>query len=68
MIAVARKFGRIGAPRAARRRSHQEGRGVSFEHYDLPGTTRDGDIHTMGGMRGVWLEDPDGNIIAVVDQ
>jgi catechol 2,3-dioxygenase-like lactoylglutathione lyase family enzyme len=45
------------------------GKGVVFEHYDdLPGTTRDGDIHTMGEMRGVWFKDPDGNILAIVDQ
>ena len=43
-------------------------KGVAFEHYDLPGTTRDGDIHEMGGMRGVWFKDPDGNIIGLVDQ
>ena len=42
--------------------------GVVFEHYDLPGTTRDGDIHEMGGMRGVWFKDPDGNIIGLVNQ
>ena len=28
-------------------------KGVAFEHYDLPGTTRDGDIREMGGLRGV---------------
>ena len=43
-------------------------RGVAFEHYDLPDTTRDGDIHEMGGMRGVWFKDPDGNIIGLVNQ
>jgi catechol 2,3-dioxygenase-like lactoylglutathione lyase family enzyme len=43
-------------------------KGVTFEHYDLPGTTRDGDIHEMGdGMRGVWFKDPTGNIISVVN-
>jgi catechol 2,3-dioxygenase-like lactoylglutathione lyase family enzyme len=42
--------------------------GVAFEHYDLPGTTRDGDIHEMAGMRGVWFKDPDGNIIGLVNQ
>ena len=42
--------------------------GVAFEHYDLPGTTRDGDIHEMGDMRGVWFKDPDGNIIGLVNQ
>ena len=43
-------------------------KGVSFEHYDLPGTTREGDIHEMDGMRGVWFKDPDGNIIGLVNQ
>jgi catechol 2,3-dioxygenase-like lactoylglutathione lyase family enzyme len=43
-------------------------KGVAFEHYDLPDTTRDGDIHEMGGMRGVWFKDPDGNIIGLVNQ
>ena len=44
-------------------------KGVSFEHYDLPDTTREGDIHVLGGeMRGVWFKDPDGNIISLVDQ
>lgn len=42
--------------------------GVSFEHYDLPGTTREGDIHEVDGMRGVWFKDPDGNIIGLVNQ
>jgi catechol 2,3-dioxygenase-like lactoylglutathione lyase family enzyme len=45
------------------------GKGVTFEHYDdLPGATREGDIHTMGDMRGVWFQDPDGNILSIVDQ
>lgn len=44
-------------------------KGVMFEHYDdLPGATREGDIHTMGEMRGVWFKDPDGNILSIVDQ
>jgi catechol 2,3-dioxygenase-like lactoylglutathione lyase family enzyme len=44
-------------------------KGVTFEHYDdLPGTARDGDIHTMGDLRGVWLKDPDGNILSIIDQ
>jgi catechol 2,3-dioxygenase-like lactoylglutathione lyase family enzyme len=41
-------------------------KGVAFEHYDdLPDTTRDGDIHTLGGMKSVWFKDPDGNILNV---
>ena len=44
-------------------------KGVVFEHYDdLPGATREGDIHTIGEMRGVWFKDPDGNILSIVDQ
>jgi catechol 2,3-dioxygenase-like lactoylglutathione lyase family enzyme len=43
-------------------------KGVTFEHYDdLPETTRDGDVHTMGDMKGVWFKDPDGNILSVAD-
>ncbi len=40
-------------------------KGVSFEHYDLPGTTREGDIHVADGRRLAWLKDPDGNILAL---
>ena len=43
-------------------------KGVAFEHYDLPETTREGDIHVMGEMRGAWFKDPAGNIIALVNQ
>ena len=39
-------------------------KGVTFEHYDdLPETTREGDVHTLGEFKGVWLKDPDGNIL-----
>ena len=41
-------------------------KGVSFEHYDLPGATRDGDIHVAGGMKTAWFRDPDGNILNLV--
>jgi catechol 2,3-dioxygenase-like lactoylglutathione lyase family enzyme len=44
-------------------------KGVSFEHYDdLPGTTRDGDVHVMGDLRAAWFKDPDGNILNLVNQ
>jgi catechol 2,3-dioxygenase-like lactoylglutathione lyase family enzyme len=42
-------------------------KGVTFERYDLPGTTREGDVHRMGDDRGVWFKDPDGNILSLVD-
>jgi catechol 2,3-dioxygenase-like lactoylglutathione lyase family enzyme len=42
-----------------------EGKGVKFEHYDMPGMTRKGHIHTAGDMKVVWFKDPDGNILSV---
>ena len=41
-------------------------RGVAFEHYDLPDTTRKGDVHLSGNMKMAWFKDPDGNILSVV--
>jgi hypothetical protein len=42
--------------------------GVTFEHYDnLPDTSRDGDVHTMGDFKAVWFKDPDGNILNLVN-
>jgi catechol 2,3-dioxygenase-like lactoylglutathione lyase family enzyme len=43
-------------------------KGVSFEHYDdLPDTTREGDVHAMGELKGVWFKDPDGNILSLIN-
>jgi catechol 2,3-dioxygenase-like lactoylglutathione lyase family enzyme len=45
-----------------------QAKGVTFERYDdLPDVTREGDVHTMGDVKGVWLKDPDGNILSLVD-
>ena len=41
-------------------------KGIRFEHYDMPGTTRKGDIHGAGKTKAAWFKDPDGNILAVV--
>ena len=41
-------------------------KGVSFEHYDMPGITRNGDIHLTGSSRAAWFKDPDGNVLALV--
>ena len=43
-------------------------KGVVFEHYDMPGMTRDGDIHVGGDMKVAWFKDPDGNILNVVSK
>ena len=42
-----------------------QSKGVRFEHYDLPDTQREGDIHVSGNLRLAWLKDPDGNILAL---
>lgn len=41
-------------------------KGVKFEHYDLPGLTRKGDLHIHGTFKGAWLKDPDGNILHIL--
>ncbi len=40
-------------------------KGITFEHYDLPGGTREGDIHSYGSMKAAWFKDPDGNILSL---
>lgn len=40
-------------------------KGVVFEQYDYPGTSREGDVHVMGNIRAVWFKDPSGNILGV---
>ncbi len=41
-------------------------RGVRFEHYDMPGVSREGDVHVAGNVRAAWFRDPDGNVLAIV--
>jgi catechol-2,3-dioxygenase len=43
-------------------------KGIRFEHYDMPGTTRKGDIHGAGKTKAAWFKDPDGNILALVSE
>ena len=40
-------------------------KGMRFEHYDMPGMRREGDIHVAEGMKAAWLKDPDGNILSL---
>jgi catechol 2,3-dioxygenase-like lactoylglutathione lyase family enzyme len=42
-------------------------KGVKFEHYDLPDTKREGDIHVSGKVRVAWFKDPDGNILSIAN-
>ena len=43
-------------------------KGVTFEHYDMPQLTREGDVHVAGAMRVAWFKDLDGNIHSLVNQ
>jgi catechol 2,3-dioxygenase-like lactoylglutathione lyase family enzyme len=38
-------------------------KGVDFEHYEMPDTVREGDVHVSGDMKVAWFKDPDGNIL-----
>jgi predicted enzyme related to lactoylglutathione lyase len=42
-------------------------RGVTFEHYDVPGMdSSGGDIATGGGAKAAWFKDSEGNILALI--
>jgi len=43
-------------------------KGVVFEHYDMPGITRQGDLHVAGDMKVAWFKDPDGNIHSLINR
>jgi catechol 2,3-dioxygenase-like lactoylglutathione lyase family enzyme len=43
-------------------------KGVTFEHYDIRGMNREGDIHIGGDMKVAWFKDPDGNILNIVNR
>jgi predicted enzyme related to lactoylglutathione lyase len=41
-------------------------KGVTFEVYDLPGTTWDGEIASLEGMgRAAWFKDSEGNTMCI---
>jgi catechol 2,3-dioxygenase-like lactoylglutathione lyase family enzyme len=40
-------------------------KGIRFEHYDLPNTRREGDVHIAGDIRVAWFKDPDGNSLSI---
>jgi catechol 2,3-dioxygenase-like lactoylglutathione lyase family enzyme len=43
-------------------------KGVTFEHYDMPALTLEGDVHVGYGMHVAWFKDPDGNILNIVSR
>jgi predicted enzyme related to lactoylglutathione lyase len=40
-------------------------RGVTFEHYDMPGIEMRNSIAVAGGAKTAWFKDTEGNILAV---
>ena len=40
-------------------------KGVQFQTFDMDGIEWDGDVAKFGDARGVWFNDPDGNIISL---
>src|SRR4051812_41143883 len=42
-------------------------KGIFFEHYDLPGLDRQGDLHVAEGFKTAWFKDPDGNILSLIE-
>ena len=42
-------------------------KGVSFEHYDMEGLTREGDVYRGENMKTAWFKDPDGNILSLFE-
>jgi catechol 2,3-dioxygenase-like lactoylglutathione lyase family enzyme len=45
-----------------------KGKGVTFEHYNIPGLKVQGDIHVGDGIKMAWFKDPDGNILHIVEE
>ena len=45
-----------------------KGKGVTFEHYEMPGLKREGDIHVAGPIKVAWFKDPDGNILNIINR
>ena len=43
-------------------------KGITFEHYNMPNITLEGDIHVDGQMKVAWFKDPDGNILNLVNK
>jgi catechol 2,3-dioxygenase-like lactoylglutathione lyase family enzyme len=42
--------------------------GVSFERYEEPLKTDEKGIATFDGVKGAWMKDPDGNVLALTGQ
>lgn len=45
-----------------------KGKGINFEHYDMPDSRLQGDVHVFGDLKVAWFKDPDGNILNLVNR
>ena len=43
-------------------------KGVTFEHYNLPGLTLQDDVHVAGDYRGAWFKDSEENVLSVAQR
>jgi len=43
-------------------------KGIAFEHYDVRGLQREGDIYRGERMKTAWFKDPDGNILSLIEE
>jgi catechol 2,3-dioxygenase-like lactoylglutathione lyase family enzyme len=48
--------------------SDLKSKGIAFEHYDLQGLQREGDIYRGEKMKTAWFKDPDGNILSLIEE
>ena len=45
-----------------------QSRGVTFEHYDMPGDEWNNDVASMAGMgKAAWFKDSEANILCIDD-
>lgn len=44
---------------------HLKSRGVSFDTFEMEGITWEGEVALMGGHKGAWFKDSEGNILSV---
>lgn len=45
--------------------SDLEGRGITFDDYDMPEYKRTGHVHVRGKEKAAWFKDPEGNVLCV---
>ena len=43
------------------------GKGVTFEEYDMPGLKTENGVAELGGVKGAWFKDSEGNILALTE-